>query len=585
MLRTRILSLALLLCTLVPIACGSDPKKMDPPPAGWGFRETYPAATVLENGTPADQRKILYHLPEGSEIFPTSWFEALIDDRSGLPFKENLERFGFVPDPDSKWPVGMTEAQGELGIRMIGVNCAACHVGQIHYKGKALRIDGAPNLLAIEGFYESLVASSLATVENPDRLFAFAKKVLLKTTGPDPRDPRLLAALEALPDLRAARAAAARGDTEARRLVGSVTAAVALARQPATGTAGKRTPVADSMSDLSAQVKTLIARLQGIANLARERPKGTPSGFGRTDAFGIARNILFPDEPRPPTAPINYPHLWGFGRAEWLHWNANTNSVVERNLGQALGLGAVIDRTTLATTVKLDNLHTMEQLFQGLRAPAWPAEVLGAIDPVKQARGQVLYRTACASCHEGPYMQSPDGHDLYPQYALEDLGTDPNHAKNFDQPVLGRPYAEALQELLQTIKQRAAAGFPAADVASWEAGRTPSRWRSPLGGDKKPYPARPLAGVWATAPYLHNGSVPTLADLLSPPAMRPARFGLGYREYDPDKVGYRTDTTTANPLVHEYDTTLAGNSSGGHVYGTDLSPEDRAALIEYLKSL
>ncbi len=583
MLRT---SLVLVLCSLAPLSCGDD-KKMPPAPAGWGFRETYPAATPLDNGTPADQRKLLYHLPEGSELYPTSWFEALIDDTSGLPFKDNLERFGFVPDPDSKYPIGMSEAQGELGIRMIGVNCAACHVGQLHYKGKALRIDGAPNQFAIEGFYASLVASSVATLNDRDKLLAFAKKVILRTTAPGRPDPRLVAALEAYPDLRAVDHAAARGDVEALFLSGSVRRAVALARELARNPGGldKRTPAADSMSDLTTQVMTLIARLQGVANLSRERPPGTPGGFGRTDAFGIARNILFSDEPRAPTAPINYPHLWGFSRAEWLHWNGNTNSVVERNIGQALGLGAVLDRTTLATTVKLDNLHTLEQLFQGLHAPSWPADVLGPIDATKKARGQTLYMAACASCHDGPYMQSADGHDLYPQYALEDIGTDPNHAVNFDQPVKGRPFFEALGELLTTIKTNASRGFSAADVASWEVGRTPPRWRSPLGGDKKPYPARPLAGVWASPPYLHNGSVPTLSDLLSPPAMRPVKFGIGYREYDPDKVGYRTDTTTANPLVHEYDTTVSGNSNGGHAYGTDLPAEDKAALIEYLKAL
>ncbi len=579
-------SIALLLCCLAPLSCGDD-KKMESPPPGWGFRETYPAATPLDNGAPADQRKLLYHLAEGSELFPTSWFEALIDDTSGLPFKENLERFGFLPDPDSKWPIGMTEAQGELGIQMIGVNCAACHVGQIHYKGKALRIDGAPNQFAIEGFYESLVASSLTTLDDPEKLLAFGKKVLLRTAAPGPRDPRLAAALSAHASFADVVRAAAGGDAGAVRLRESVRGAVALARELARdpGAVAKRSPATDSMSDLVTQVMTLVARLQAVANLARERPPGTPSGFGRTDAFGIARNILFPEEPRAPTAPINYPHLWGFGRAEWLHWNGNTNSVVERNIGQALGLGAVVNRTTLVTTVRLDNLHTMEQIFQGLRAPVWPADVFGPIDATKKARGETVYKTACASCHDGPYMQSPDGHDVYPQYGLDEIGTDPNHAMNFDQPVKGRPYFEALGELLGMIKAKAAAGFPAADVASWEAGRTPVKWRSPLGGDRKPYPARPLAGVWATAPYLHNGSVPTLMDLLSPPAMRPVKFGIGYREYDPDRVGYRTDVLTANPLVHEYDTTASGNSNGGHAYGVDLPMEDKAALVEYLKGL
>jgi hypothetical protein len=105
------------------------------------------------------------------------------------------------------------------------------------------------------------------------------------------------------------------------------------------------------------------------------------------------------------------------------------------------------------------------------------------------------------------------------------------------------------------------------------------------------YKVRPLNGVWATPPYLHNGSVPTIDALLSPVSERPPKFYLGNREYDPEKVGYRTDPF-ANGL--EFDTSLPGNSNHGHefrdkagegVIGWKLSPEERKALIEYIKTL
>jgi len=96
-----------------------------------------------------------------------------------------------------------------------------------------------------------------------------------------------------------------------------------------------------------------------------------------------------------------------------------------------------------------------------------------------------------------------------------------------------------------------------------------------------------LKGIWATAPYLHNGSVPTLYDLLHPD-QRPARFTVGDREFDPAKIGYRGDPNLTGPNVWIYDTTQPGNSNIGHsgdAFGTNLPEDQKAALLEYLKKL
>ena len=110
------------------------------------------------------------------------------------------------------------------------------------------------------------------------------------------------------------------------------------------------------------------------------------------------------------------------------------------------------------------------------------------------------------------------------------------------------------------------------------------------------YKVRPLNGIWATPPYLHNGSVPTIDDLLGDPEKRPPTFYLGSREYDPVKLGYKTDPITNG---FKFDTSIRGNSNRGHefrkdfrkdkeikgVIGPELSEGDRKALIEYLKTL
>ena len=96
------------------------------------------------------------------------------------------------------------------------------------------------------------------------------------------------------------------------------------------------------------------------------------------------------------------------------------------------------------------------------------------------------------------------------------------------------------------------------------------------------YKARPLSGVWASAPYLHNGSVPSLREMLKPPAERATAFYVGSREYDPVAVGVAVDVQTH---ASRFDTTLPGNSNAGHTYGTALDAETKKDLLEYLKSL
>ncbi len=96
------------------------------------------------------------------------------------------------------------------------------------------------------------------------------------------------------------------------------------------------------------------------------------------------------------------------------------------------------------------------------------------------------------------------------------------------------------------------------------------------------YVARHLGGVWATAPYLHNGSVPTLYHLLLPADERPKTFHLGHRSYDAKQVGYQLQV--ANP-VFVYDSNSKGGSNRGHEFGTNLTEAERWDLVEYLKTL
>ena len=105
--------------------------------------------------------------------------------------------------------------------------------------------------------------------------------------------------------------------------------------------------------------------------------------------------------------------------------------------------------------------------------------------------------------------------------------------------------------------------------------------------DRVKYKGRPLDGIWATAPYLHNGSIPTLDDLLKPVDERPKSFSIGVRTFDPVKVGYLTDAPGFPKFqVEDPDgTPIVGNSNAGHTFGSQWNAEQRKQVIEYLKTL
>jgi hypothetical protein len=117
--------------------------------------------------------------------------------------------------------------------------------------------------------------------------------------------------------------------------------------------------------------------------------------------------------------------------------------------------------------------------------------------------------------------------------------------------------------------------------------------RSAIEGALKPppqltkpmYKARPLNGIWSSAPYLHNGSVPTLRDMLRTPEERPKEFYVGSRKYDAVNIGFQSMPSENGLTYYRYDTSVPGNLNSGHRFGSDLTDEQKLQLIEYLKTL
>ena len=557
-------SLILAGCTPKPSASQSSPSA-SPETVVWS-----------QNGWSDAERAEYYHLAEGSELTSYELLAHLVSVKTGKPFLDNMERFGFIPDATSATnphglPVGLTTVhsrdKGHTGLEMVGFNCAACHVGEISYRGKRLRIDGAPSLVDLQSYQVELKDSLDATLRDPAKAVALAVAIVR--------------------DLHA-------GESPSSADVSSYAA------DPAAKTAGDvaAAPTADtnfhSVSSLAADAadtsttlrgQTALASLQRVLALAKARlaylkngkllVDGTEPGPGRVDAFGAARNLLFPKDAKRMQSPVSFPFIWDVPdttqqrsgkEAVWIHYDGNTNSILERNIGQALGMGAVFDPETYESTLRIANLHRLEVLTHKLSAPKWPADILGTIDEAKAKVGEKIFSDKCRNCHDNRI------------YALTDVGTDPQRASSFGQPVAGGvQFPTAIKPILDGLKARAFTddGVPPADQATMDA--NPVIWRA-----TGQYLARPLTGVWATAPYLHNGSVPTLWHLLHP-AERPAKFIVGNREYDPAKIGYATD---GNGWT--FDTSQPGNSNIGHAgdkYGTNLTEDQKAALLEYLRTI
>jgi hypothetical protein len=589
-----------------------QPRPKNGPPDG-----TAEPVVFHSNCLSPEDRKVFYHLAEGSEVFPLDWLRAAKKKGSDRLFLDDMERFGLLPDPDSeeKLPVGLTAAETRgltrLG-KMVGINCAACHVGQIAFKRKSLRIDGAPNLFDGNMFFTELVEAGEGILSSPLELIGFLHRLHAQSTRSSKGSvvSRLLAHLaEEESELQAALLAridrvlketrrapkaswalepGAGGTDEANRKkllegvqVGELPPLVEKASQKDSplrteGEDKQKSAVQGTIEEVVVTVRLLEARLKFLKNLAHIG-KGKPDwGFGRVDAFGSVRALYFePDYV--PNGPVSYPHIWAFDRNPWFHYDGNTTSVLQRNLGQALGVGAIFEDKTYTSTLRPIDSDRLEQLARKIKVPAWPADFLGPLDQGRIQRGAAHFKKHCVACHglTRPTETAPDRLD-----DLKVIGTDVQRATavTADLPRTGKPFYNDLAVVLDKVTKKALedSKVPPERQKEFEHGR-PVEWRT-----TRKYAVRPLWGVWATAPYLHNGSVPTLHDLLRPAKERPRTFPLGQRDFDPVKVGYATKVEKPR---FTFDVSKVGNANSGHEYGVSLSETERLELIEFLKTL
>ena len=582
------------------------------------FRYVFPPMTappvyaryeVLQPEWSNDRRERYYQSSQGSLVMPYAWYLAL-ETRFGTEMFVSPDvstRYGLLPDNDPTYnpdrlPVGIVkDVVDDALVATLGrgqkewasISCAACHTGQLIYKGTAMRIDGGQAFWNFNQWSGDLVFSLFITSSLPAKFTRFCSRV--HGRGPN-------------------------------------------------GTCSD-----DEKRSLRAQLKIYFDSpvITGALDAFLNDLYPIREGPTRTSALGRGVNGEFaeldPSNATRNTGPTSFPPLWYTHDFDWVQSPAAINQPLGRNVTESWGVSVQVELKDAAnrfkSTHQMVDMFWMETLLGTLKAPKWPEAILGPIDRERAERGKRLFNDAvwdkapaaaqvelepdpaaliggpnparpttgyCARCHAPALETQPNRYDRrylqLPLYRQDVMGTDEDDQKQFrvreiktgflapifkSQPVVG--IGPALTVTVNGIVDR---WFTDQNITApcrpIMEGYRENRFRAPAA-----YPARPLDGYWSTGPFLHNGSVRTMYQLLSPVAERAKSFPIGSREFDPVSLGYSDEPV---PGAWVFDTTLDGNSNGGHefrdapantpgVIGPLLTHEQRLDIIEYLKVL
>ncbi|PJI56061.1 hypothetical protein CTI14_00210 [Methylobacterium radiotolerans] len=589
--------------------------------------QSFPLDKELDQGWDTQKRSDWYESTQGSRLIPLDWMRALEQPGTEALFIEpdHIAKFGYLPYRSDRAPklfalgfpidtsddteLVRTKLRWKVGQGTtepwVGMNCAACHTGQLTYRGATMRIDGGQALADFQSFVESMEQALRETLAEP-KWSRFAHRVL-----------------------------------------------------------GNDADTAENRKSLRGALEQLLAwqsRELAINSVPLRY------GSGRVDAFGHIFNkvALLLDEKgakgNPADAPVSIPFIWRAPQLNRVQYNGIAPKIpilfetsdlgaLVRNSGEVIGVfgdvsvNGKLTASGYPSTIRVDNLTALENQLGTLRPPKWPASQF-PLDTGLVDEGRKLYAAHCVRCHalvdrtslrsridvemslfDGTGRATSDGQRLAAP------GTDPWMACNaydyqgpsvdlagaffgavgqqapMSELLAGTVGGVLLGKKMDIAKETFAQLFhiprpPKPDVVLQAAiapkppARTPEKQaqlqrcmtkRSANLG----YTSRPLNGIWATAPYLHNGSVASLFELLLPPSERKPSFPIGTREFDPVNVGLETapergigDKAFTFKARDADGTFIDGNSNEGHDYGNaNLSKDDRKALVEYLKTL
>ena len=537
-----------------------------------------PKVTYLAQNWTNEDREYFFFADQGSRLIPYDYFLYLEQADSTALFRsdKNMRRLGLIPAPKSKnnpdaFPIGFAR-NGDY----MGPTCAACHTQQVTYQGETIHIDGGQSFIHLNQFLGELTAALKATLTQPDKFTRFQQQVLGKK--------------------------ASEREIEALRV----------------------------------GLKNIYEKRQ--AHMLHNHAD-IVAGYSRLDAFGAILNQALlatgvEGNRNAPNAPTSIPYIWDTPQHDYVEWNGSQSNTgvgaLARNIGEVIGVFGAIETETIkwlgfidggyASSIQTSELRKLERVVSQLHSPQWP-DSFPQIDTKLAKQGRHLYEQHCLQCHLDINRTDPKRSIQVRMSTVAEIKTDPLMAENAikltgqsgkfegrpryyfagDPLAIEAPAIHIANNIMVGIIKNNPLQAYLAKRDAKNLGH-PDVTRPPKYVDGKiietgqevsdyallAYKARPLNGVWTSAPYLHNGSVPNLYQLLLPAEERIKKFSLGTWEFDPKYVGYVLDSAEND---FEFDTSLPGNSNVGHEYGTGLygqpalTEDERWALVEYMKTL
>lgn len=584
-------------------------------------------------------REAWYKTPQGSHMMLYEVFLALeqADSRNLFTDEKSLSKYGFLFTQEKKrghsrrhrkfdWfdrsdnlekveagvtegklPIGMVKDTNQLDNKnYLGFNCAACHTGEITLEGQRYFVEAGQSNIDLHGFFNDLVSALEANLEGK-KLKRFERRFkFLVHFGYDKKD----SLIDGNQGQAYLEEALANFSSFMQRNV------------PAVENGPYR------LDAIGTILNEVLLHQSGLAEIGAGQPKpitapvNYPYIWDAPELSCIQTNCVSADPLTRNAAQV----LGVFG-------NININGDEGKPDMQELYENSLGLNNLFETTTKVDNIFLLENTLGKIDSPRWP-DNFPAIDSELAEQGKHIYNAQCASCH----VDVSDGVDetelsapnpLGFQFTkvvrvpFTEVGTDPAFIQDYAlrveptgilgsvlslqlpesiNPLTGIPYGEEVPQVLPAFTllgtasaiveknhfesdafiAKAIAMFPELPpeqahqklMLTYTHGHIQPRDVNPF-----VYRAKPLNGIAFTGPYLHNGSVRTLTDLLTPPAERPSAFNMGSTEFDPVNLGYIDEGDFV------MDTTVRGNSKDGHAYGTDLTNDEKQALLEYLKGL
>lgn len=566
-------------------------------------------------------REEWYSTTQGSHLLMWEVFIALEkSDSNGLFIEQsNLSKFGFLypnikgettsnynrdtytGDYSGDLPLGLLLDKSQINnVNYMGLTCAACHTGEITYANKRFFVEAGQSPLNMSEFFSSLVEALDANTKG-EKLWRFSTRFMLNEFFNNNANAHDDYAVDAL---------------------------------------GAESYLLEALD----AVRGFVERDEGIVVNGPGRLDAVGSIINQVFVHQAGLDDNGESEIIPLSAPVSYPYIWDATRLQCIQTNCIATNPLTRNIGEVSGVFGILnldddedinDLEELAYSelglnnlfeysAKIDNLYRLEKVLGYIKSPKWPKS-FPALDKKLMASGKVIYQSECAGCHinvsdgiDESELTAPNsvGYQFtkVTKVAYDEVGTDPAFALDYGlrtEPtgiigaVLQVTYPDiypAPPEILpalaisgvatgtlasqyfasQAFSEKAVSIFPLLSeqeaiqllTIEYVAGQVDAQAFTPT-----VYRAKPLNGIAFTGPFLHNGSVRTLADLLNKPEDRARSFYVGSTEFDAQNIGFIDEGHFL------FDTTIRGNSNAGHRYGIDLSDNDKASLLEYMKSM